>query len=226
MKIAVLGTGTVGRTIAGKLAELGHDVVVGTRDPESTMTRSEPDAMGNPPFSVWQSDHPAIRLAPYAEAAGTGELVVNATGGSGSLDALGLAGEANLAGKVLLDISNPLDFSRGFPPSLFVKDTDSLAEQIQRAFPGARVVKSLNTMTAAVMVDPGRVGGGDHSTFVSGDDAAAKQTVVDLLASLGHKDVIDLGDLSTARAAEMLLPVWLRLMGALGTPYLQFKIVR
>jgi predicted dinucleotide-binding enzyme len=226
MKIAVLGTGTVGRTIAGKLAELGHDVVVGTRDPESTMTRSEPDAMGNPPFSVWQSDHPAIRLAPYAEAAGTGELVVNATGGSGSLDALGLAGEANLAGKVLLDISNPLDFSRGFPPSLFVKDTDSLAEQIQRAFPGARVVKSLNTMTAALMVDPGRVGGGDHSTFVSGDDTAAKQTVVDLLASLGHKDVIDLGDLSTARAAEMLLPVWLRLMGALGTPYLQFKIVR
>jgi predicted dinucleotide-binding enzyme len=226
MTIAVLGTGTVGRTIAGKLAELGHEVVVGTRDPASTMTRTEPDAMGNPPYSVWQADHPAIRLATYAEAAAAGDLLVNATGGSGSLDALGLAGEANLAGKVLLDISNPLDFSRGFPPSLFVKDTDSLAEQIQRAFPEARVVKSLNTMTAAVMVDPGRVGGGDHSTFVSGDDADAKQTVVDLLASMGHTDVIDLGDLSTARAAEMLLPVWLRLMGALGTPYLQFKIVR
>ena len=226
MKIAVLGTGTVGRTIAAKLTELGHEVVVGTRDPESTMARTEPDAMGNPPFSVWQADHPGIGLAPYDEAAAGGELLVNATGGGGSLDALRLAGEANLAGKVLLDVSNPLDFSRGFPPSLFVKDTDSLAEQIQRAFPEARVVKSLNTMTAAVMVDPGRVGGGDHSTFVSGNEAAAKTTVVDLLASMGHRDVIDLGDLSTARAAEMLLPVWVRLMGALGTPYLQFKIVR
>jgi predicted dinucleotide-binding enzyme len=226
MKIAVLGTGTVGRTIAAKLAELGHEVVVGTRDPESTMARTEPDAMGNPPYSVWQADHPDIRLAPYPDAAAGAELVVNATGGSGSLEALNLAGEENLDGTVLLDISNPLDFSRGFPPSLFVSDTDSLAEQIQRAFPGARVVKSLNTMTAALMVDPGRVAGGDHSTFVSGDDPAAKKAVVDLLTSMGHTDVIDLGDLSTARAAEMLLPVWLRLMGALGTPYLQFKIVR
>jgi predicted dinucleotide-binding enzyme len=226
MKIAVLGTGTVGRTIAAKLAELGHKVVIGTRDPAATLARTEPDAMGNPPFPVWQAEHPAVRLAPFAEAAAQGELVVNATGGTGSLDALTRAGERNLAGKVLLDVSNPLDFSRGFPPSLFVSDTDSLAEQIQRAFPGVRVVKSLNTMNAAVMVDPGSVGGGDHSTFVSGDDAEAKQIVVELLGSMGHTDVIDLGDLSSARAAEMLLPVWLRLMRALGTPHLQFKIVR
>lgn len=226
MRIAVLGTGTVGRTVAGKLAELGHEVVVGTRDPESTLARTGTDAMGNPPYSVWQTEHPGIALAPYPDAAAGADMVVNATGGSGSLEALGLAGEENLEGKVLLDISNPLDFSRGFPPSLFVKDTDSLAEQIQRTFPAARVVKSLNTMTAALMVDPGRVAGGDHTTFVSGDDADAKRTVVDLLTSIGHTDVIDLGDLSTARAAEMLLPVWLRLMGALGTPYLQFKIVR
>jgi predicted dinucleotide-binding enzyme len=226
MKIAVLGTGTVGRTVAAKLAELGHEVVIGTRDPAATLARTEPDAMGNPPFPVWQAEHPAVRLAPFAEAAAQGELVVNATGGTGSLDALTRAGERNLAGKVLLDVSNPLDFSRGFPPSLFVSDTDSLAEQIQRAFPGVRVVKSLNTMNAAVMVDPGSVGGGDHSTFVSGDDAEAKQIVVELLGSMGHTDVIDLGDLSSARAAEMLLPVWLRLMRALGTPHLQFKIVR
>src|SRR4051812_43767503 len=138
MRIAVLGTGTVGRTLAVRLAVVGHEVVVGTRDPDSTMARTDPDAMGNPPYSVWQADHPGIRLAPYAEAAAGAQLVVNATGGSGALDALGLAGEANLAGKVLLDVSNPLDFSRGFPPSLFVSDTDSLAEQIQRAFPGAR----------------------------------------------------------------------------------------
>ena len=226
MRIAVLGTGAVGRTVAAKFADLGHEVAVGTRDPQITLARSEPDAMGNPPFPAWQAEHPAVRLATFADAAADGELVVNATGGTGSLEALTQAGAANLAGKVLLDISKPLDFSQGFPPSMFVKDTDSLAEQIQRAFPQARVVKSLNTMTAALMVDPAQVGAGDHSTFVSGDDADAKQTVVDLLTSLGHTDVIDVGDLSTARGTEMLLPIWVRLMGALGTPYFNFKIVR
>ena len=226
MKIAVLGTGTVGRTIAGKLSELGHEVVVGTRDPQATLARTDSDAMGNPPYATWQADHPAVRLAPFADAAASGELVVNATGGGGSLEALTQAGAENLAGKVLLDVSNPLDFSQGFPPTLGVKDTDSLAEQIQRAFPDARVVKSLNTMTAAVMVDPGRVGGGDHSVFVSGNDADAKQTVAELLDDFGHTDVIDLGDISTARGPEMILPLWLRLWNAVGTPMFSFKIVR
>jgi predicted dinucleotide-binding enzyme len=226
MNIAVLGTGTVGRTLAGKLSELGHEVAIGTRDPEATLARTEADAMGNPPYPVWQADHPAVRLAPFAEAAGSAELVVLATNGGGSLDALTQAGEQNLAGKVLLDVSNPLDFSQGLPPSLFVKDSDSLAEQIQRAFPAARVVKSLNTMTAAVMVDPGRVGGGDHSVFVSGNDTDAKQTVVSLLESFGHTDVVDLGDLSTARGPEMYLPLWLRMMAAVGTPFFNIKVVR
>ena len=226
MNIAVLGTGTVGRTIAGKLSELGHVVVVGTRDPQATVARTESDAMGNPPYSAWQAENPAVRLAPFAEAAAFGELVVLATSGSGALDALTRAGAENLAGKVLLDISNPLDGSQGFPPTLFVKDTDSLAEQLQRAFPAARVVKSLNTMTAAVMVDPGRVSGGEHSVFVSGDDQEAKQTVASLLEDFGHTDVIDLGDLSTARGAEMYLPLWLRLMGSLGTPFFNIKVVR
>lgn len=226
MKIAVLGTGTVGRTIAAKLLDLGHEVTVGTRDPEVTLARSEPDGMGNPPYSTWQAEHPAVRLAGFSEAAEQADLVVNATGGGASPEVLALADADHLAGKVLLDISNPLDFSQGFPPTLFVKDTDSLAEQIQRAFPEARVVKSLNTMTAAVMVDPARVAGGDHSVFVSGNDEAAKQTVIELLKSFGHTDVIDLGDLSTARGTEMLLPIWLRLMGALGTPYFNVKIAR
>ena len=226
MKIAVLGTGTVGRTVAAKLADLGHEVTVGTRDPGATLARTEPDGMGNPPYSAWQSDHPAIRLTSFADASEQADLVVNATGGGASLEVLALAGAANLAGKVLLDISNPLDFSQGFPPTLFVKDTDSLAEQIQRAFPDVRVVKSLNTMTAALMVEPTRVAGGDHSVFVSGNDDDAKKTVIDLLHDMGHTDVIDLGDLSTARGTEMLLPVWLRLMGALGTPYFNFKIAR
>ena len=226
MKIAVLGTGMVGQAVAGKLADLGHEATVGTRDPQATLARTEPDAMGNPPFSAWHAEHPEVRLATFAEAAEQADLVVNATNGGVSLDVLTQAGAANLAGKVLLDIANPLDFSQGFPPTLFVKDTDSLGETIQRTFPDVKVVKALNTMTAAVMVDPGLVAGGDHSVFVSGDDEAAKRTVVDLLTSIGHTDVIDLGDLSTARGTEMLLPIWLRLMGALGTGMFNFKIAR
>ena len=226
MKIAVLGTGTVGRTIAARLAGLGHEVAVGTRDPEVTLARTETDASGNSAFSVWLAEHPQVALVAFADAAAQAEFVVNATGGEGSIPALTSAGAANLAGKVVLDIANPLDFSRGFPPSLFVKDTDSLAEEIQRAFPDARVVKALNTMTAALMAEPAQLAGGDHSTFVSGNDDDAKTTVVALLETLGHTDVIDLGDITTARGTEMLLPIWLRLMGALGTPMFNFKIVR
>ena len=151
MQIAVLGTGVVGRTIAAQLAALDHDVTVGTRDPQATLARTDTDAMGNPPFSGWLAEHADVRLGTFADATEQAELVVNATGGQASIPALTAAGTANLAGKVVLDIANPLDFSRGFPPSLFVKDTDSLAEQIQRAFPDARVVKALNTMTAALM---------------------------------------------------------------------------
>lgn len=226
MNIAVLGTGIVGRTIAARLAEVGHHVTIGTRDTESTLARNEPDAMGNPPFADWFSEHSDVTLATFAEAAEGAETVVNATGGAGSIEALTLAGEKNLAGKVLLDIANPLDFSNGVPPSLFVKDTDSLAEQIQRAFPDAHVVKALNTMTAALMAYPRQLADGDHSTFVSGNDADAKKAVTALLESIGHTDVIDLGDITSARGSEMLLPIWLRLWGALGTPIFNFKIVR
>jgi predicted dinucleotide-binding enzyme len=226
MKIAVLGTGTVGRTMAGALEGLGHEVVIGTRDPQSTLARTEPDSMGAPPFSQWLKDHPHVHLAAYADVAADAELVINATEGASSLAALSAAGAENLAGKVLVDIANPLDFSHGMPPTLNPVNTDSLGEQIQRTFPEARVVKTLNTMNASLMVDPGRAAGGDHSVFVSGNDAAAKGEVTSLLRSLGHQDVIDLGDITTARGAEMLLPVWIRLWGALGTANFNFKIAR
>ena len=227
MKIAVLGTGMVGRTIAAGCADLGHEVAIGTRDPEATLARTEPDAHGQPALPRLARRAPrGARSRTFAEAAEQAELVVNATNGGVSIEVLTQAGAANLAGKVLLDIANPLDFSQGFPPTLFVKDTDSLGEQIQRAFPDAKVVKTLNTMTAALMVEPALAAGGDHSVFVSGNDDDAKKTVIDLLESIGHTDVIDLGDLSTARGTEMLLPIWLRLMGALGTPMFNFKIAR
>jgi predicted dinucleotide-binding enzyme len=225
MKIAVLGTGTVGRTVAARLFGLGHDVVVGTRDPQATLARTEPDGMGNLPYSAWAADQAGVSLATFADAAAAAELVVNATSGHGAMPALEAAGADNLTGKIVLDISNPLDFSNGFPPTLFVKDTDSLGELVQRAFPQARVVKTLNTLTAELMVHPKNLGQ-ESSVFVSGNDAAAKATVTELLESFGHADVIDLGDISTARGTEMLLPVWLRLMGAFGTAAFNFKIVR
>ena len=225
MHVAVLGTGMVGRTIAGRLEQLGHTVEVGTRDPEATLARTGPDAMGNPPFARWHAEHPGIGLATFAEAAARAEVVVNGSSGAAALEVLGLAGTDNLAGKVLIDVSNPLDFSAGFPPTLFVADTDSLGERIQRAFPGTRVVKTLNTVTAALMVEPGRLPA-SSTVFVSGDDAEAKALVTGLLESFGHDDVIDLGGIETARGPEMLLPVWLRLMGVLGTAEFGFKVVR
>jgi predicted dinucleotide-binding enzyme len=225
MRIAVLGTGPVGQTVAAKLAELGHDVTVGTRSVEAAMARTEPDNFGNPPFPAWAGQHPQIAVSGLAEAASGAELVINATNGSGAVEALETAGEENLAGKVLVDIANPLDFSAGFPPTLFVKDTDSLGEQVQRAFPEAKVVKTLNTLTASLMVQPKTLGE-ESSVFVSGDDADAKATVVGLLESFGHADVIDLGGIETARGTEMILPVWLRLMGALGTATFNLKVVR
>ncbi len=169
--------------------------------------------------------HPAVRLATFADAASGADLVVNATFGAATLAALEQAGTANLAGKVLMDLANPLDFSRGMPPTLFVKDSDSLGEQVQRAHPAARVVKTLNTLSAGLMVHPETLPE-PGTVFVSGDDADAKAVVTGLLRAFGHTDVIDLGGIETARGAELWLPLWLRLMGALGTAAFTLRIVR
>lgn len=224
MRIGILGSGVVGQTIGAKLAERGEDVVLGTRSPKDTGQKRGSGA----PLSEWLARvGPKGRVGTFAEAAEHGEIVINATSGTGSLEALSLAGTTNLDGKILIDIANPLDFSRGMPPSLSVCNTDSLGEQIQRAFPGARVVKTLNTTNAQVMVDPGQVAGGDHDLFVSGNDADAKARVIELLARwFGWRSVIDLGDITTARGTEMLLPIWVRLWGALGTPMFNFRIAR
>jgi 8-hydroxy-5-deazaflavin:NADPH oxidoreductase len=226
MKIAVFGTGSVGTAVAFALVKLGHDVGIGTRDPQATLARSEAGPMGGVPFAEWHAEHSEVTVTTFAEAAAGSDIIVNATNGTGSLDALAAAGAANLAGKIIVDIANPLDFSQGFPPSLNPVNTDSLGEQIQRTFPDARVVKTLNTMNASIMVDPASVAGGDHSVFVSGNDADAKTVTAGLLADLGHRDIIDLGDITTARGTEMLLPIWLRLWGALGNADFNFKIAR
>ena len=226
MRFGILGTGMVGKTIAARLVELGHDVVIGTRDPAETLSRTEPDAYGNPPFSTWQQEHSEVKLDTFGEAATHGEIIVNATAGAGSLEALELAGEANLIGKTLIDVANPLDFSQGIPPTLSVSNTDSLGEQIQRRFPEVKVVKTLNTINAYLMVNPAQLAGADHTVFMSGNNAEAKATVTELLRSFGWADIIDLGDISSARGSEMLQPIWLRLFGALQHPVFNFMIVR
>ena len=165
-------------------------------------------------------------LGSFAEAAEHGELVVNATNGVGSLEALRAAGEANLDGKVLIDIANPLDLSQGMPPSLFVSNTDSLGEQIQRALPRVKVVKALNTMNAFVMADPSLVAGGKHTVLVCGNDEEAKAQVTEILRLFGWRDVIDLGDITSARGTESYLPLWLRVWAALGTGTFNIAVVQ
>jgi len=226
MKIAVLGTGPVGQTVAARLDELGHEVTVGTRDVDATMARTEPDSFGRPPFAEWAGQHPGVVVASVVEAAVASDLVVNAVNGAGSIAMLEAAGDENLAGKVLIDIADPLDFSQGMPPSLFVSNTDSLGEQIQLRFPETRVVKALNTVNAYLMVDPKQLAGGDHTIFVSGNDADAKAQVTELLASFGWSDIIDLGDITTARGTEMYLPLWVRIWGATQNPLFNIKVVR
>ncbi len=227
MKFGVMGTGVVGQTIAGRLAETSNDVMVGTRDVAKKQLENKPDNFGNPPFSAWNQQHPQVKLGTYGQAAAHGEILFNATSGGVSLEALKMIALEDLNGKILVDVANPLDFSRGFPPSLSVVNTDSLGEQIQRTFPQVKVVKTLNTVNCQVMVNPGRVAGGDHHVFVSGNDQEAKATVTGLLKEIfGWKNVIDLGDITTARGTEMLMTVWLELMSALKTPNFNFKIVQ
>lgn len=226
MKIAVLGTGSVGQALSAKLSSLGHEVWMGTRDVAASKAKTQPDNWGNPAIGTWITQHPAIKLVTFAEAAAASDgLVMHAMNGHAAIDSLHQAGAQNLAGKILVDITNPLDFSKGFPPTLFVSNTESLAERIQAVFPALKVVKTLNTMSNPVMVNPALVPG-NHSVFLSGNDDAAKKAVTGILKSFGWQDanIVDLGDLSTARGTEMILPLWLRLFGKLQTPLFNFHI--
>ena len=214
MQFGVLGTGMVGQALASKLVSQGHLVRMGARTADNESASSWAEGAG------WKASH-----GTFADAAAFGEVVLNCTAGMHSLAALQAAGADNLEGKVLMDLANPLDFSNGFPPTLSVCNTDSLGEQIQRAFPKTKVVKTLNTMSCQIMIHPSRVPGG-HDVFLSGDDPAAKATVAEILSSFGWESPIDLGNISTARGTEMWMPLWLRLYGALGTGDIQLKVVK
>jgi predicted dinucleotide-binding enzyme len=227
MKIAVIGTGTVGRTFASRLSGLGHNVTVGTRDVAATLSRTQEARAGMPAYSVWQSEHPDVALASFAEAGAQAEVIINATSGIATLDALEAVGARNLAGKVLIDIALPLEGLPGQPRSLVLASTDSLGEQIQRTFPDARVVKTLNTVFVDVMVDPSRIPG-PHNVFVSGDDAEAKATAAALLGEFGWppESIVDLGDIRTARGVEMYSSLFFTLAGVMKTWDFNIAIIR
>jgi predicted dinucleotide-binding enzyme len=226
MQIGILGTGIVGQTLGLKLVQLGHSIMLGARDPSKL---NEPKGRGPSARTLhdWLGETgPGASVGTFRDAATYGELVINALSGAASLEVLRAVGEEHLNGKTLIDTSNPIDVSRGFPLTLFVKDTDSLGEMLQRAFPNVRVVKTLNTMTAALMVNPNLVGNGDHTVFLSGNDTKAKAQVTELLRELGWHDILDLGDISTARGTEMMLAIGHAVMSALSPAEVAFKVVR
>lgn len=215
VRYGVLGTGMVGQAIGSKLVATGHAVRMGSR------------TAGNENAAAWSAGAGGnASEGTFADAAAFGETVFNCTAGSASLEALEAAGGGNLAGKLLVDVSNPLDFSAGMPPTLSVCNTDSLGEQIQSTFPEARVVKALNTVNCDVMVNPGMIAG-DHVVFVCGEDDAAKAQTTQLLGEFGWpaERVIDLGGIAEARATEMYLPLWLRIMGATGTGHFNIAVL-
>ncbi|HJW15779.1 MAG TPA: NAD(P)-binding domain-containing protein [Flavisolibacter sp.] len=218
MKIAVLGTGMVGDTIGSKLVELGHEVKMGSRTANNEKALAFVSKNGS-----------KASAGTYADAAAFGEILFNCTAGGGSIEALHMAGLSNLEGKILVDIANPLDFSNGAPPSLIpsLSNTNSLGEEIQKTFPSLKVVKTLNTMWCGLMVNPGMLNNGDHTNFISGNDAEAKQKIKSILNTFGWKNenLLDLGDISAARGTESVLPVWLRIWSATQNGAFNFKVV-
>lgn len=212
MKIGILGSGMVGQALAAKLTEIGQDVMISARNPEK--------------LNDFLAQHSSVRAGTPAETAAFGEFIFEALSGAAAVETLRAAAPA-LAGKILVDIANPLDFSRGMPPFLSISNTDSLGERIQAALPETKVVKAFNTLTAGLMVNPGALAGGDHTLFICGDDAAAKNEVMRLLSEwFGWRDMVDVGDITTARGTEAILLLWIRLFMKFGSPMFQFKLVR
>ncbi|MDA4118327.1 MAG: NAD(P)-binding domain-containing protein [Thaumarchaeota archaeon] len=215
MRVAVLGTGDVGLNLGTRLVQVGHEVKMGSRTADNQKAIEWSKTTG-----------PGASHGTFADAASFGEIVFNCTSGVGSLEALKMAGEENLKGKVLVDVSNPLDFSRGMPPTLAVCNTDSLGEQIQRSFPEVRVVKALNMVGHDLHANPERVPG-DHDALICGNDSEAKAQVTKILKDwFGWKSVIDLGDIAGSRGMEMYLTLWLRLAQAGNWAPLNIKVVR
>jgi predicted dinucleotide-binding enzyme len=214
MRYGVLGTGMVGSTLATKLVSMGHEVMMGSR------------TANNDKALKWKNSVEGKgKIGTFADTAKFAETLLSCTEGETSIPALRSCDSKDLAGKVLIDVSNPLDFSKGMPPTLSVVNTDSLGEKIQREFTALRVVKALNTVNCQVMIDPRRVNG-ESDLFICGNDAGAKEQVKGLLKEFGWKSIYDMGDITNARATEQLMPIWIRLFVQFGSPDFNFRIVK
>jgi 8-hydroxy-5-deazaflavin:NADPH oxidoreductase len=214
MQIGILGSGVTAQTIGTKLIQLGHEVMLGSRDE------------ANPPSVVWAKDQGGQHAVygTFMNAAAFGEIIFNCTLGAATLEALEQAGAENLKGKVLIDTANPIDRQTDMW-TLTICNTDSLGEQIQRAYPETRVVKTLNTVNANVMVDPAKLLEQTH-VFVSGNDIEAKATVVRILRDwFGWKQIIDLGGIETSRSVEMYVLLWHSLRNAISSQRFNIKVV-
>jgi len=223
MKIGIIGSGVVAQTLGSRLVEQEHVVVLGTRDPK----KLDEKKMFASTLREWQEQiKNRAKIATFADAAAHGEILINATSGQVSIEALKLAAADKVGPKILIDAANELDHSKGMPPAVLASQERCLAEKIQATFPNLKVVKTLNTIGAPVMVNPKAVGGGDHTVFVSGNDPDAKAQVTKLLESFGWSDVLDLGDIGSARGPEMYMAMWIRLWGATKTGMLNVKVVR
>lgn len=216
MKYAVLGTGMVGHTLASKLISLGHEVRMGAREATNQKARAWSDAHGP------NADH-----GTYDSVASWAEQVIFAVNGAKLLDVADAVTNATVAGKTVIDVTNPLEMSQGMPPTLIpeLSNTTSAGEQLQLRLPDASVVKTLNTMNHQLMVDPARLAG-DHDVFLCGDHDDAKADAVALLREFGWSKPIDLGPLAAARGMEGMMPFWLRLWGTFGSPDFNYRIVR
>lgn len=228
MNVAVIGTGAVGQAMSKKFVELGHLVFMGTRNVEQSLNRKEKDAWGTPGIGSWIKENPQVELTTFREAAEKGrDLLVFAINGMAAMDSLKSIGDELLTGRTMMDISNPLDFSKGFPPTLSICNTESLGEKIQNAYPQLKLVKTLNSVSHSIMINPQMIEG-DHVVFICGNDAGAKQEISSVLEDFGWKyqNIVDLGDITSSRGTEMTLPLWTRLMGKFQTSLFNMNIVR
>jgi 8-hydroxy-5-deazaflavin:NADPH oxidoreductase len=230
MKVAILGTGSVGQTFAEKFISLGYQVMMGTRNVENTLARKATDNYGSLPFAEWHSKNQTVQLGTFSDTVKFGDIVLNALQGAVTLSTIEACDAADFDNKIIIDIANPLDFSRGFPPALIegLNNTNSLGEEVQKILPNAKVVKTLNTMYSGIMINPAMIGNGNHTNYICGNDADAKAKVIEILKSFGWnaENILDLGDITNARGTESTLLIWTRIYGATKTGAFNLSIVK
>jgi len=219
MKIGVLGTGVVGEAIATALINNGHHVMMSSRRASNEKTAAWKKNAGKNAFT-----------GTFAEAALHGEIIFTCLNGEYALDAIDTIDKENLAGKIVIDVTNPLDFTQGMPPRILesLGNSKSLGEEIQKAAPGAFVIKTLNTVNYNLMVDARKVNSADHNLFLCGNDVNAKTKAKHFLVDNFHwraDRLVDLGGIESARAIEAIVPFWVLVYQSLGTPLFNFKIV-